>query len=683
MVTEILAPAGGMEQLTAAVRCGADAVYLGVGNFNARRNAENFAGGGLERAVAYCHGRGVRCHVTLNTLVTDGELSGIREELRHIAGCGADAVIIQDLAVARLARELVPELPRHASTQMTIHDVHGAKLARELGFSRVVLARELTLDEIRSIAREAEGLEIETFIHGALCMSMSGCCYLSSMLGGRSGNRGLCAQPCRLDFSQGGRDHMLSLKDMSFIRHIRQLRDAGVCSFKIEGRMKRPEYVAAVVTACRAALRGEAPDLESLRAVFSRSGFTDGYLTGQRDRRMFGTRRKEDVAAAKEVLPRLAGLYRKEAQTVPVDMAFALTAGCPAALTVTDGRHAVSVSGAVPERARTRATGAAAVEQALSKTGGTPFLAGKFSLQLEDGLALSMQELNRMRREALDALLARREAPHPLAFRDLPLPALPLHPAAKVVSLRGRFARADQLWPGAESLFEKIILPIEEIQDNISLIEKYPHCLIGELPRMCYPQDTASLTRLLTGLRQAGLAAAYVSNAGTLALARELGFALHGGPELNVLNSLALEEYARLGLQDLTVSFELAMDELKSLGGTLPRGILGYGYLPLMTMRACPNAGDRGCPKGCTGESTLTDRMGKRFRLACHRRKYTVLYNSTPLYIAHQPIAGADFVTLYFTQESSARCRDIAGRFARREAPDFPRTGGLYYRKLL
>ena len=571
MFTEILAPAGGMEQLTAAVRCGADAVYLGVGNFNARRNAENFGGGGLERAVAYCHGRGVRCHVTLNTLVTDGELAGIREELQHIAACGADAVIIQDLAVARLARELVPELPRHASTQMTIHDVHGARLARELGFSRVVLARELTLEEIRAIAEGAEGLEIETFIHGALCMSMSGCCYLSSMLGGRSGNRGLCAQPCRLDFSCGGRDHMLSLKDMSFIRHIRELRDAGVCSFKIEGRMKRPEYVAAVVTACRAALRGEEPDLESLRAVFSRSGFTDGYLTGRRNRNMFGTRRKEDVTAARDVLPRLAGLYRREAQTVPVDMAFRLAAEVPAALTATDGAHTVSVAGAVPETARTRPTGEAAVEQALSKTGGTPFLPGKLDIRLDDGLVLPMQELNRMRREALEELLARREALRPLPVREIPLPELPSHSAIETPPLRGRFARADQLWPGAEQLLDKIILPVEEIQENISLIEKYPGRLIGELPRMCYPQDTAALARLLTSLREAGLAEAYVSNAGTLALARETGFALHGGPELNVLNGLALEEYARLGLTDLTVSFELAMEELTDDHAGLPQ----------------------------------------------------------------------------------------------------------------
>ena len=254
-MVEILAPAGGEEQLTAAVRCGADVVYLGAGDFNARQGAENFGGGKLAQAVSFCHVRGVKTHVTLNTLVMDAESQALEDTVREIAASGADAVIVQDLGVNDLLRRRVPGLPRHASTQMTVHNLDGAKLAADLGFSRVVLARELTLREIETIAAGC-GIETEVFIHGALCMCMSGQCYLSSMLGGRSGNRGRCAQPCRLNFRNGRREYALSLKDMSHIKHVKELADAGVASFKIEGRLKRPEYVAAAVTAVRAAPRG-------------------------------------------------------------------------------------------------------------------------------------------------------------------------------------------------------------------------------------------------------------------------------------------------------------------------------------------------------------------------------------------------------------------------------------------
>ena len=194
---EVLAPVGGREQLTAAVFSGADAVYLGTGNFNARRRADSFGGGSLKEAVAWCHGRGVRVHVTVNTLVRDRELPSLFDTVKEVAEAGADAVILQDLAAAAFFRDHVPALPRHASTQMSVHNVRGALLAQELGFSRVILARELSLEEIRRI-REAVDIELEVFVHGALCMGFSGQCLLSAMLGERSGNRGYCAQPCRL-----------------------------------------------------------------------------------------------------------------------------------------------------------------------------------------------------------------------------------------------------------------------------------------------------------------------------------------------------------------------------------------------------------------------------------------------------------------------------------------------------
>ena len=361
---EILAPAGGPEQLTAAVRAGADAVYLGLDSFNARRAAANFTAQSLPEVGGYGRARGVRVYVALNILLLDSELDAAAALIRQIANGGADALIVQDLAAAALARQICPELPLHASTQMSVHNAAGVQMLERLGFARVILARELSAAEIAQI-HEQSPLELELFVHGALCMSVSGQCLMSAMLGGRSGNRGLCAQPCRLAYVAGGREHALSLKDLSLIPHIGELPALGVRSLKIEGRMKRPEYVAAAVHACRTALEGGAPDMNALRAVFSRSGFTDGYYAAKRTPDMFGYRTKEDVLSAKPVLGELAELYRRERPRVGLVMRFTATDGVPCSLEANDGAHSVRVQGPVPEHAQSRAMDRTYVAQSL------------------------------------------------------------------------------------------------------------------------------------------------------------------------------------------------------------------------------------------------------------------------------------------------------------------------------
>ena len=400
---EILAPVGGAEQLLAAVRCGTDAVYFGLQGFNARRNAENFGGDDLQERVDYCHERGVKVYITVNTLVFDTELSQVKETVDTACRAGADGLIVQDLAVAAYCRSAWPDTRLFTSTQMAVHNAEGIRLMQDFGFSRFVVARELTLAEMRAIHEET-GVELEVFVHGAHCMSVSGNCYLSAMIGGRSGNRGLCAQPCRLECTVNGREHALSLKDLSYVEHIPALAAAGAKSLKIEGRMKRAEYVAAAVTACRAARAGKKPDMETLRAVFSRSGFTDGYLTGKRDLSMYGTRTKEDVTAAAGVLKELAKLYEKEPQTIPVDMALYLQPGEPAQLTVTDGIRTAVAAGAEPQEARTTPLSAQFAREAMAKTGGTPYYLEDFSLFAADGLTLPRGQLNDLRRQGLEAL---------------------------------------------------------------------------------------------------------------------------------------------------------------------------------------------------------------------------------------------------------------------------------------
>ena len=283
---ELMCPAGSLEALEAAVQAGADAVYFGVGDYNARRNAKNISEEQLPQALAYCRLRGVRSYVTVNTLLSDRELPRVSQLLETLSREGADAAIVQDLGVLRLARAVAPDLPVHASTQVTVHNLAGALACKELGFSRVVLSRELPLEEIRYITQRS-GIETEVFCHGALCMCYSGQCYLSAAIGGRSGNRGLCAQPCRLPygFDGGPPKPWLSLKDLSLACHLQELEQAGVACVKIEGRMKRPEYVALTADIYKRAVAGKKPpsaeELEQLRAIFSRSGFTDGYFTGQ------------------------------------------------------------------------------------------------------------------------------------------------------------------------------------------------------------------------------------------------------------------------------------------------------------------------------------------------------------------------------------------------------------------
>ena len=675
-MSDILAPAGGPEQLLAALRCGADAVYLGAGEFNARRNAKNFDGPALRRAVEDCHERGVKLYVTVNTMVLDSEREALERTAALVAESGADAAIVQDVGVLRLLQNRYPTLKRFASTQTAVHNADGARRLVDMGFDGVVLAREMTLSEMEAV-RKAVDVHLEAFVHGAHCMSLSGACYLSAMLGGRSGNRGLCAQPCRLDWRCGAEHCVLSLKDMSLNAHLRELEAIGIDTFKIEGRMKRPEYVAAAVTACRQALAGEDYDLERLRAVFSRSGFSDGYLTGRRDGDMFGRRTKEDVTGAQGVLKSLAGLYHKETARVPVTMAFAAGEGF-SRLTVSDGPHTVTREGEAPRAALSRPMDEGTVRKSLGKTGGTPYFVQSFSADLAPGLMLPAASLNGLRREALEELSRARREIRAHEARPYELPPTEKRPADKEPALWARFAGPEQA-AGAEGL-EKITLPAERIRPED--IAQYGGKLMAELPALLFPAEAEALERKLAELKAAGLQAVMADNIYGLELAGRLGLAVCGGFGLNIANTEALRAYEAQGLQAATLSFEPSMAQLKALGGTLPRGILAYGRLPLMRWRNCPVKASIGCA-ACGGKGKLTDRMGVEFPVECGGKRYSSLLNSLPLHIAEKDWRGFDFVTLYFTVESREECQQVLADYRCRRKARGSRTGGLYYRELL
>ena len=676
-MARILAPAGGMEQLTAAVRCGADAVYLGVQDFNARRNAANFDSQTLPEAVSYCHARNTEVYVTVNTLILDSEMEMLEKSADMIAASGADAVIIQDFAVLDLFKNRYPSIKRLASTQTAVHDIDGALFLKDQGFDSVVLARELTLKEMKMIS-DACDVTMEAFIHGAHFMSLSGACYLSSMIGGRSGNRGLCAQPCRLDWKCGGCDHVLSLKDMSLISHIKEMVSAGVDTFKIEGRMKRPEYVAAAVTACRKALNGEEYDIETLRSVFSRSGFTDGYLTGKRDAEMFGYRTKEDVTDSSKVFSSIASAYRNEMPRVPVSMEFYMSEGS-ATLSVSDGSNIAVSASTSPEKAVNKVTDTDTVKKQLVKTGGTPFYTNDTLIDIQTGLFMPVSEVNRMRREALDDLLSTRSALYSHPKHDWSFPEHKSHHSVSgSPEIWIRFYDPSQLPDNTD--FSRIIIPAGKI--TADLIDRFDSSLTAQLPTALFPEDEAAFSNSLERLKKTGISSVWADNIYGIKLGKDLGLEVYGGFGLNITNTQAVNDYASFGLKALTLSFELAMKQLTDIGGDITRGIVSYGHLPLMHFRNCPVRASIGC-KACGSKGLLTDRMDVDFPVECTDRKFSSLLNCVPLNISERDLSAFDFSLLWFTREDKQGVKKVLDDFRLGRKTDKARTSGLYYRELL
>ncbi len=674
---EIMAPAGAMEQVYAAVRCGADAVYLGAGGFNARRNATNFDDNTLPEAVRYCHGRGVKVYVTVNTLVMDEEMSALAATLDEVAAAGPDAVIIQDLSVLDYCKRHYPSLTRFSSTQTVVHNVSGALELERLGFQSIMLARELSLREMEAICSAiSPETAAEAFVHGAHCMSVSGACYLSGMIGGRSGNRGLCAQPCRLDWQAGKAHYALSLKDMSLISHIGELEEAGVTSLKIEGRMKRPEYVAAAVTACRLAREGQPYDEQQLRNVFSRSGFTDGYLTGRRDQDMFGFRTKEDVTGAEKVYKELQNLYKGELGRIALDFRFTADEN-GSSLSVSDGERCVTVEGEKPQTALNRPMDSDSAGKNLCKCGGTPFTVGSFEAHIAPGLMLPASALNALRREALEKMLGERSVGKSYPYIESESEKSAKHTAPAEPAYWARFYKKEQLTLAER--FEKIILPAGEIDAEI--LERLGDKLLCETPAVLFPEDEPAFARHLRELRNLGLRGIVADNVYALRLGRELGLAVHGGCALNILNSTALREYEKQGLETAALSYELQMSKARAIGCEIPRGIFAYGYLPLMRWRNCPVKANIGCGK-CGGSGSITDRLGIRFPVECTEKHYSTLLNNLPLHIAERDLRGFDYLLFYFTRESEKDIETVLTDYDLRRKSADKRTGGLYYREL-
>ena len=684
---EILAPVGNEEMLRAAVFSGADAVYLGFSGFNARTSANNFDADTLKEAVRFCHARGVAVHVALNTTVYGGELPALEQAIRAVAASGADAVICQDLAVATLIGKIAPQLPRHGSTQMSVHSLQGALELKELGFTRVVLARELSLPEVEHITKHC-GIETECFVHGALCMCVSGQCYMSAFLGGRSGNRGSCAGPCRLPFEANalpegkpGRLHHLSLKDNSVIDKLDKLQALGVASAKIEGRLRTPEYVAAAVSACLAGREGRAYDRDLLKNAFSRSGFTSGYLDGKINGTMFGVRSEADAELTKKTLPALRELYRRERSRVPVKMKLEIEEGGEK-LTVTDadGNKAFAYGDAEPQPARTDP--AESLHRSLAKTGGTPFAVENDDITVEmDGgpWFIPGSAVNELRREALDALLKKREVLRPWPTTDEHVPALPLRTLPPHRTLRARFESWDQVPERALDGVEYLTLPIAQA-DRVP--REWRAKTLLELPRVMFGRLEEDTARRIAATQDAGFAGYEVSNIAHLRLCR--GLPMSGSFGLNITNQLAAQFYADNGLGSMLILPEVKDSDISTIAPThdgkpVPTGVLVYGHMPLMITRACPLQNIHDCAH-CDKTGVLTDRKAKKFPVRCGLGVRTI-YNPVPIYMGDKLGAlTVDYGVAYFTLESRDEAAKILDMI-RAHAPfeeDF--TRGLYFK---
>ena len=689
---ELLAPAGSPEMVIAAVQNGADAVYLGLGDFNARRGAKNFTDEEFEKALRYCRIRDCKVYVTLNTLVGDRELESAVEDARRASALGADGIIIQDLGLISAIRRALPDIPLHASTQMSLHNLAGVEAAAEMGLTRAVLARELSFEQIKFITKNAS-IETEVFVHGALCFCHSGQCYMSSLIGRRSGNRGMCAQPCRMQYSLGGRmdNYPLSLKDSCLVDRLGELEDAGVACVKIEGRMKRPEYSAIVTGIYSRAIKDKASptddEMNLLETAFSRQGFTQGYYTGDKAD-MFGVREEPDKSAEKIFSAVRKEYADKEIRRIPVNFYTRVRAGKPAqAVAVDDEGHKAAVLGPTPQSAVKQSLSAEIIDSQMHKTGGTPYICQESESRVEDGLFLPSAAINDMRRRLVAQLSDSRAQPP--KRRSLPMPSMPKgSPNVSDPQTIFQVLTAQQLTPElSEQMPGYIYVPMEVMAESFSALEPFTArgaVPVAVMPRVITDDQVPTVSDTLEKLFDLGVNEALCGNLGHIMLARKAKMKVRADFGMNIFNSWALDTIGKTGVLSATASFEMRLAQVRDLAKTLDTELIVYGRLPLMVSDQCiikNSAGKCACQNG----AELSDRMGSVFPVVKEFGCRNAVYNAHKLYLADrkQDIfeCGLWGVRLLFTTESPRECVEVAKCYCG-ESDYKPNvlTRGLYYR---
>ncbi len=682
MSVEILVPAGSYENFLVAVNNGADAVYLGGKSFSARANASNFSDEEIVSAINYAHIRGVKVYVALNTLIEDNRLDAAYEFAKFCYESGADALIVQDLGVLSMLKECFPDFKLNASTQMTIHNLKGVKAAERCGFSRVVLSRELSRGEIGEICRGAEA-EIEVFAHGALCMSYSGQCLMSSMIGGRSGNRGACAQPCRLPYSlidgEGNTicegKYLLSLKDLCLMDEISSLEKCGVTSLKIEGRMKNSAYVAMAAhlyDKYRNGGRVEREDAEDIASVFSRSGFTKGYFENSTGRHMLNIDRNNDSVyedISQRAASRAEKLVSSAGKKIKICGSFTAYLGSPATLCVWDdkGNSAVCRGEALAEEAIKVPLSEERITEQISKTGGTPFEFDDFIVNTDNNISLPIKEINDLRRRALSEMENQVKVSYDRSNCG--------EFSFNIVKSNARAElSASVLTYGQAKAIEKT---------DISRIY---------IPRSVYDENREEFSSdrfivTLPAIERHGKAASGYEKICTSNFSQLYDDARlkHGGFRMNVFNSAAVKMLAEVGFDSVCLSPELNLGQISAMSKDIPAEAIVYGRLPVMTVQNCLIKSAKGkC--GCDGKvHYLKDRMDALFPLIADRDSCTnIILNSAPIYMGDKmndiARSGISYANLYFTTESAEELENIISLYNQGKPFGGAFTRGHFYR---
>ncbi len=677
---EILSPAGCLDILKNAVNSGADSIYFGGKEFNARRNAMNFTTDDIIEGVKYAHLNGARTFLTLNTVIFDDEFSKAIEEIKFATEAGIDAIIVQDLGMLELIKKVSPEMEVHASTQLSAHSVSDVKALEDMGFTRVVLARELSKDEIKKISDNTSA-EIEIFIHGAHCMSVSGQCYFSSALGERSGNRGLCAQVCRLPFKGSGKnEYTLSLKDMSLVDRLHEIEEIGVHTVKIEGRMKPKAYVNCVTKAVYDKRENDTYDKESLRNIFSRSGFTDGYFEGKLGKDMFGIRTEADKNLSKDAEKKYA--ESKIRQHIPVEFTLTAMENEPLSLSAVDidGNYAYSEGGIV-QTAKNKPSDEEFLRDKLNKLGSTVYKADEIHIISSASPFVSAADVNALRRdvcEKLDEMRTQIRKREVVSYKYKPASKKKAETEQKYYT---RLQSVSQLTKDILDLSDKVMIPLFDVYKIDFDLSPYAEKIVVEIPRI-YFEDEKNITDALGLAKQYKFNTVMAHTVGRVRLAKEKGFDIIGGFGLNIANSLSLESIASQGVSQMILSPEITLSQMRSLSSPISMGIFAYGKIPVMLTRNCPSGTH--CKgrdkKGCV----ITDRKGIDFEVVCGNGVSEIL-NSEPIYLGDkkEELSRHEIILINFTTESPSRILEVIKDYRGiGEYPPESFTRGCYRRRV-
>lgn len=725
---ELLAPAGNYESFLGAVHAGSDAVYLGGEKFGARAYADNFTTGQLCDAIRYAHLYGRKVYLTLNTLVKEKEMPQLYEYLSPFYEVGLDGVIIQDMGVFLYVKEHFPLLPLHVSTQMTITGTEGVRMLKELGAERIVPARELSLAEISQIKRETE-IEIETFIHGAMCYCYSGQCLFSSILGGRSGNRGRCAQPCRLPYKvKGSKEkaaYYLSLKDMCTIEMIPKLIEAGIDSFKIEGRMKKPEYAAGVTAVYRkyidayyereeaAVFAVEKEDQRRLASLYIRSELQNGYYDRHNGASMVTKDKPGYNESDEQLLKEIREKYIEKQPRIAITGKAFFKAGQQAVLSIEGNGVQANVKGAGVQSAVNKPLTEADIRKQLEKCGGTPFVTEALEIEIEGAVFMPLKELNELRRQALEGLeeeiikrnrcaAERRKADadkekitdkmaeppqekeHALLNDGIYISVQTKEQLKAVISLLEERKEQPEDVAGRNGEIQAVFVSLDIFQWDKNGEASMPYnAEKSSLEKLCayvngkvfaaYPYVMRNKDIWLHNsfLKAPFFAGALVRNMEELALLQKDNY--HGkiitDAGLYVWNKKAAEFYGRRA--DLyTLPLELKHGEQKNVTGERSMQVV-YGRLPMMVTANCIRKTSGGCSKGSSAQTSkqqlsLVDRYGKEFPVALNcRHCYNIIYNSVPLSLHRLVEKENGKYRLDFTVEDEKETKRITEYFCR------------------